>query len=541
MSRPTFVLRVDHASLHRGDQLVLRDIEVTVAPTTRLAVVGPNGVGKSTLLRTLAGLVELEEGRVIREPTDLRVGILDQELPRRDISVADHLAQVTGVTDAQTAFDRATDALAEGRAGAEDDYDRVFAAWMAAGAADFHVRVEATLDQLGLPARIRGQSTGSLSGGEAARVGLAALLLSRFDVTLLDEPTNNLDLAGLAVLEEWVDGLAGGLVVVSHDRRFLERTVSSVLEIHEHHHTATLFHGGWQAFLDERAVALARARADHERYVTERDRLHAAVQRQREWIDRGVSRAVNKPADGDKFRRNWQLDQTEQLAGRAKATRRAADRLEVVDKPWEGWDLRFTVAIASRSGTVVASFEDLVVRRGDFELGPIDERIDWGERIHLAGPNGSGKSTLIATLLGDIEPAAGRARLGSSVVPGVLGQQRDDLGPDHLSLVEAFPLTSGLDQTESRSVLAKFGLAADAVGRPVATLSPGERTRALLALFQARGVNLLILDEPSNHLDLPALDQLEQALEAYDGTLVLVSHDRALLEAMRITRTIDLG
>lgn len=436
MSRPVFALRADRVSLSRGDQPVLRDIDLTVSATSRLAVVGPNGVGKSTLLRTLAGLTEPEHGSVTREPGRLRVGMLDQEL---------------------------------------------------------------------------------------------------------DEPTNNLDAAGLAVLQEWVDGLTGGLVVVSHDRRFLERTISSVLEIHEQHHTATLFHGGWQAFVDERASALARARAEHERYVTERDRLRAAEQRQREWIVRGVSRAVNKPADGDKFRRNWQIDQTEQLAGRARATRKAAERLEVVDKPWEGWDLRFSVAAAARSGTVVATFEDLVLRRGDFELGPIDDRIDWGERVHLAGANGSGKSTLISGLLGDLVPARGRARLGPSVVPGVLGQQRDDFGADDEALVAAFPLRSGLDQTESRSVLAKFGLAAEAVQRPVSTLSPGERTRALLALFQARGVNLLILDEPSNHLDLPALEQLEQALEGYEGTLVLVSHDRALLDSMRITRTIELG
>ena len=541
MSRPTFALRADQVSLSRGDQPVLRAIDLTVSPTTRLAVVGSNGVGKSTLLRALAGVVEPELGVVTREPGDLRVGVLDQELPRSHTPVLDHLAEATGVAAARAAFDRATQAVADGRAGADDEYNRALDAWMAAGAADFDARVEATLDQLGLPKRIGSQATASLSGGEAARVGLAALLLSRFDVTLLDEPTNNLDLAGLAVLEAWVDALVGGLVVVSHDRRFLERTVSSVLEIHEQHHTGTLFHGGWQAFLDERASALARAQAEHERYVAERDRLQAAAQRQREWVDRGVSRAVNRPADGDKFRRRWQIDQTEQLAGRARASRKAAERLEVVDKPWEGWDLQFTVATAARSGTVVATFDDLVIRRGEFELGPIDDRIDWGERIHLAGPNGSGKSTLIATLLGDIEPTRGRAGLGSSVVVGLLGQERGDLGPGDRSLVETFPPRSGLDQTDSRSVLAKFGLSADAVGRPLATLSPGERTRALLALFQARGVNLLILDEPSNHLDLPAIDQLEQALEAFDGTLLLVSHDRALLDALRITRTIDLG
>lgn len=541
MSTPTFALRADHITLYRGDQLILDDVDVAIGATTRMAVVGPNGVGKSTLLQVLAGTVQADTGTVTRSPGDLRVGLLDQELPRTRASVRAHLAAAAGVARAQRAFDDATHKVAEGQTHAADEYDRALVAWMAAGAADFDSRVDATLDQLGLPSRIADQATATLSGGEASRVGLAALLLSRFDVTLLDEPTNNLDAAGLAVLEAWVDQLAGGLVVVSHDRRFLERTVTSVLEIQEHHHTAQTFHGGWTAYLDERAASLARAQADHQRYVDERDRLRAAAQRQREWVDRGASRARKKPADGDKFRRRWAIDQTEQLAGRARASAAAADRLEVVEKPWEGWDLRFTVATAHRSGTVVASLEDLVVRRGDFRLGPIDERIDWGERVHLAGPNGSGKSTLIATLLGDLVPDEGTARLGASVIVGVLGQERDALGADDTPLIDAFPRRSGLDLSASRSVLAKFGLTADAVSRPTATLSPGERTRALLALFQASGVNFLILDEPSNHLDLPALEQLEQALDAYDGTLLLVTHDRALLEAMRITRTITLS
>ena len=541
MSTPTFALRANHITLHRGDQLILDDVDVAIGATTRMAVVGPNGVGKSTLLQVLCGLVEPDTGSVIRSPADLRVGLLDQELSRTSASVRSHLATTTGVANAQRAFDDATRQVAEGYVGAADEYDRALEAWMALGAADFDSRVDATLDQLGLPPRIADQPTSTLSGGEASRVGLAALLLSRFDVTLLDEPTNNLDAAGLAVLEAWVDELAGGLVVVSHDRRFLERTVTSVLEIHEHHHTTQTFHGGWTAYLDERAATLARAKADHQRYVEERDRLQAAAQRQREWVDRGASRARKKPADGDKFRRRWAIDQTEQLAGRARASAAAAERLEVVEKPWEGWDLRFTVATAPRSGAVVASFENLVVRRGDFRLGPIDERIDWGERIHLAGPNGSGKSTLIATMLGDLAPDRGVARLGASVIVGVLGQERDALGADDSPLIDAFPRRSGLDLSESRSVLAKFGLTADAVSRPTATLSPGERTRALLALFQASGVNFLILDEPSNHLDLPALEQLEEALDSYDGTLLLVTHDRALLESMRITRTISLA
>lgn len=540
MSRPPFTLRVNDVSVSRGGHRVLRDINVAISPTTRLAVVGPNGVGKSTLLGVLAGRIAPDRGTVTCEPSTVEVGLLTQELVRGPATVAEHLAAVTGVAAARVAFDRATRAVADGLPGADDLYDHALAGWLRAGAADFETRVGATLDRLGL-AGAAGKATASLSGGEAARVGLAALMSSRFDVTLLDEPTNNLDRAGLETLEAWVDGLDGALVVVSHDRRFLDGAVSSILEIDDHHRTAAVYAGGWTAFVHQREAARARAQAEHDRQVAERDRLRAAAQRQREWIDRGVSRARRRPADGDKHRRRAQIDQTERLAGRARATNTAADRLEVVDKPWTGWELRFVVASAPRSGAVVAAFEDLVLRRGDFELGPVNDRIDWGERVHLAGPNGSGKSTLVAGLLGDIQPSRGRARLGPSVVYGVLDQQRDELGPAQRSLEESFPDRARLDRTGARAMLAKFGLDASAIDRPLSTLSPGERTRALLALFQARGANLLILDEPSNHLDVPALEQLEEALAVYDGTLIVISHDRALVDALRITRTIELG
>ncbi len=541
MSAPSFALNAHQISLTRADRPVLADIDLTIGPATRLAVVGPNGVGKSTLLRVLAGASPTDRGRVVRRPADLRVGLVDQELERSTRSVRDHLATQTGVAAADAAFEAAAAGLADGSEDAAERYEQALHAWSAAGAADFDRRVETTLRRLGLPGRVLDQATASLSGGEAVRVGLATVLLSRFDVTLLDEPTNNLDAGGLAVLEGWVGALAGGLVVVSHDRRFLEHAVTSVLEIDEHDHTATLFHGGWQAYLDERETARARAVSAHQRYVDERDRLRASAQRQREWVDRGVSSARKRPADGDKFRRRWAMDQTEQLAGRARATDRALERLEVVDKPWEGWDLRFTVATAPRSGAVVVETEDLVVQRGDFVLGPITECIEWGEKIHLAGPNGSGKSTFVAAVLGELAPTRGTCRVGPSVVVGVLGQERGGWLADDERLVDVFPAQAGLDMAEARSLLAKFGLDHDAVARPIRTLSPGERTRASLALFQAKGVNLVVLDEPSNHLDLPAIEQLEAALDGYDGTLLLISHDRALLDAVAITRTIRLG
>ncbi len=545
-TRSLFSVAARDIRVERGDRVVLDHVDLTITQDSRIAIVGPNGVGKSTLLQVLARQLTPDHGTVAVSPAATTVGLLRQEfLDAPDghavRSSRDLLAQRTGVAEAQAEFDRATDALAAGASGAADSYAEALARWTRLGVADFDTRLEETAELLGLGQGTLDLAPSALSGGQAARMGLAAVMLSRFDLTLLDEPTNNLDTAGLDFLESWVATHQGGLVLVSHDRAFLERAVDSVLEIDEHSHAATLFHGGWQAFVAERERVRAHAQERHDDYVAERDRLRQRAQRQREWVDKGASRARKHPADGDKHRRNFNIAQTERLAGKARATDRALARLEVVDKPWEGWDLRFSINEAQRSGTIVAALDAAVIRRGDFELGPIDLEIRWGDRVALLGPNGSGKSSLIAALLGRLPVHAGAATLGSGVVVGELDQHRSIFDQGEVSLLRAFEDESGLPNAEARSVLAKFGLDADAVVRPARSVSPGERTRAQLALFQARGVNFLVLDEPTNHLDLVAIEQLESALGNYDGTLLLVSHDRRLLDNVQTNCRVELG
>jgi len=378
-----------------------------------------------------------------------------------------------------------------------------------------------------------------LSGGQAARAELAATLLSRFDVFLLDEPTNDLDLDGLARLEDFVLALTAGAVIVSHDRTFLERTVTSVLEIDEHDHTAQRFDGGWTAYLDERAAARRHAEEAYASYLDQRDTLAERARRQRAWARAGVARAVNQPDDGDKHVKRWRVASAEARAGDARRTERALARLTAVEKPWEGWDLRLRIAEASRSGQVVARLDGAVVERGTFRLGPVDLEVDRGDRVAVVGPNGGGKTTLLGALLGRIPVTSGAQWLGPGVVVGELDQTRDRLATDR-PLVESFPAATGLLVPDARTLLAKFGLGANEVQRRLSSLSPGERTRAVLALLAARGVNTLVLDEPTNHLDLPAIEQLEQALETFDGTLLLVTHDRALLDAVETTRVVDV-
>jgi ATPase subunit of ABC transporter with duplicated ATPase domains len=228
-------------------------------------------------------------------------------------------------------------------------------------------------------------------------------------------------------------------------------------------------------------------------------------------------------------------ERSEQQASKVRATERALERLDAVDKPWEGWRLQLRLAPGRGGGDVVAVLEGAVVERGAFRLGPVDLDVRRGDRVAITGPNGGGKSTLLAALLGRMPLAAGSARLGPSVVVGEIEQERAGLfGAPRL--LDAFVERSGLRPQDARALLAKFGLDADRVDRAAADLSPGERTRALMAVLSAREVNCLVLDEPTNHLDLEAIEQLEEALDGYEGTLLLVTHDRRMLQRVAITR-----
>ena len=307
------------------------------------------------------------------------------------------------------------------------------------------------------------QPTATLSGGEAARSSLASLLLSRYDVFLLDEPTNDLDLDGLERLERWILGLDAPVLLVSHDRTFLERAITDVVEIDHHTHRAEWYSGGWSAFLAERELARLHAQQRFDEYDTKRSALQHRAQREREWATQGQSK-VKKSGENDKHIRHFKINQTEQLAGRAARTQKAAERLEVVDEPREPWELRLTIPTAGRSGDVVATLRGAEVDRGGFRLGPVDLDLRSGDRVALVGANGSGKTTLIAVLLGRIEPTAGTASLGASVVVGEIEQARSELLGDD-SLLDAFTAGTGLSIADARTLLAKFGLGAEHVHR----------------------------------------------------------------------------
>jgi len=517
-----------------GHRTLFADLSLTVAPGDVVGVVGANGAGKSTLLRILAGVDQPQAGTVSLAPSDAFVGWLPQEHERTGgETIAAYIARRTGCAQATTEMESTAEALGSGAPGADDAYSLAFDRWMASGAADLEDRIPAVLADLGLDLGADALMTG-LSGGQAARVALAALLLSRFDVVLLDEPTNDLDLDGLARLEAFVQGLRGGVILVSHDREFLARCVTTVVELDLAQNSVAVYDGGYEAFLEERAVAKRHARERYEEFANTKADLVSRARTQREWSSQGVRNAMKKNPDNDKIRRAASSESSEKQAQKVRQMESRIARLTEVEEPRKEWQLQFSIGQAPRSSAVVATLRNVVARQGDFTLGPVNLQLNGGERIGITGPNGAGKSTLLRLLLGTQEPDDGDASMGASVAIGEIDQARGLLdGGRHLGdAVEA--VLVDWNSADVRTLLAKFGLKADHTSRTVDSLSPGERTRAALALLQARGVNLLVLDEPTNHLDLPAIEQLEEALESYEGALLLVTHDRRLLENVRL-------
>ncbi|HEX7627138.1 MAG TPA: ABC-F family ATP-binding cassette domain-containing protein [Gaiellaceae bacterium] len=506
---------------------VLDRVSLVVSPGDRVGIVGPNGIGKSTLLRVLAGLERPDAGRVISNGA---VGYLPQEPEARTgETVRDYLARRTGVGAAEREMD-ALAARLHDEPGLATAYSEALDRFLALGGEDFEARVGAALDTVGLGRR-SDRELASLSGGEAARAALAAILLARFDVFLLDEPTNNLDFAGLAQLEQFLDGLAAGVVLVSHDRAFLDRTINRVVEIEGETRRVHEYAGTWSEYEAARARARARHEAAYADYVDEQERLSSllAVRRQQAHLLGGERKLARQTGGSDRRATNA-------LRGKVNQAKNHLERLDEVEKPWTPWRLELEFASAPPTGTI-AELAGAIVEVGSFVLGPVDLELRFGDRLAVVGANGSGKTTLIRALVGDLPLVRGSRRAGSGAVFGELTQARDLFSK---VLLDDFTELSGLTTTDARTLLAKFALGADDVSRPAASLSPGERTRAGLALLSARGVNCLILDEPTNHLDLEAIEELETALETYYGCLVVVTHDRRFLDRLNVTRTIGL-
>jgi ATP-binding cassette subfamily F protein 3 len=494
---------------HSGDVL-FDGVSFKVERKDRLALAGPNGAGKTTLLRQLAGLVSIDGGELALQK-GTRIALHDQRPPA--LSPRPLREYVLSGTADLAAVEEELRTLENAMAGGDHEpatmrrYSEAQARLEHAGGYDWRDRAASVVRGLGFTDADLDRPLSTFSGGELTRASLARALASQPDLLLLDEPTNHLDIESLEWLESMLKTLDAAVILVAHDRWFLEAVTTAVLELEGG--KSVYFPGAWHVWRREAA-----ARAIHQ--------AKTAV-RQAEQIER-LERFV------ERFR--YKASKARQAQMKIKQIKKLeAVRVQKPEERRRG--LGFEFLKPARSGRDVAVVEDLSLSAGDKELlDGASFAIERGEHVALVGPNGSGKTTLLETLLGERAPAGGKLRLGHGVETAYFSQHEAELD-ERGSVLDAAMSGTGLKRPEAQNLLGRFLFSGwDEHEKPVAVLSGGERRRLALAITVASGANFLVLDEPTNHLDLESREALEAALEAFPGTVLLVSHDRALLDAV---------
>lgn len=516
---------------------ILDNVSFSINPGQRIGLVGPNGCGKTTLLRILASIEQPDKGYVARNPGNLRIGYLPQGmLLDPELRLEDVLNSATGDnTFIEERITRLAQELAENPLdrNIQSAYDSALQSLQAPDKKDPRM-VSGILEAFGLDRLDHNQPVGKFSGGQKTRLSLVLVLLEQPQLLLLDEPTNHLDIAMLEWLEGWLNRYSGPALIVSHDRTFLDRTVTHIFNLDPETHSIHEYPGNYSDYLEQFQAERDRLNATYKDQVYEIQRIRQDIQRTKQhaaWVENtttsrqpGVRRYAKKVA--------------RKAASREVKLDRYLKSDERVEKPKDSWQIKFdaegitsTQVRMSRLGRDAFLTQNLAA--GYPGVPPLLEnlnlRVQAKQRIVITGPNGSGKTTLLRTLAGEIPPLNGSIMFGASVKVGYMSQEQEFLNPGK-SVLETTQNLVALNETDIRSLLHHFLFTGDDVLRPVELLSYGERARLLLAMLVLEGCNLLLLDEPINHLDIPSRERFEAALLQFDGTILAVVHDRYFIQ-----------
>jgi ATP-binding cassette subfamily F protein 3 len=526
------MLSVQGIAKSYGVETVLDEVSFVVNAGERVGLVGPNGCGKSTLLRIIAGEEQPDQG-VVALPGAATLGYLRQGLtptpglPLIEAALAGYSAWAAARQEVHEIAEQMAQAGSEEIAALLAQYDRAAAAFEALGGYDIERQAEALLGQLGLGGLDPQTPVDQLSGGEQTRLLLAGVLLAAPDLLLLDEPTNHLDIAMLEWLESFLAGFRGAALIVSHDRVFLDRTVSRILALDGRSHTVREYTGTYSDYETAHAQEVER---QWQSWKADR----AEERRMREDIHRTKMQAMSvelTTTPGEPGVRRIARKVAKKAVSRGKKLDRFLSSEERVERPDRHWQMRLDFGEMPRGGQEVIALSGVGHRfnGSDWLFREVDALLAHGERIALLGPNGSGKSTLLRIITGEIAPEAGAVRIGANVRIGYMPQKQEAL-PAGATPLETVLGTATLSETDARNLLHYFLFAGDEVFTPVGKLSYGERARLLLARLVLGGANCLVLDEPVNHLDIPSRLRFEEALNAFPGAALIVTHDRAFID-----------
>lgn len=475
---------------------VLKSVSFSIGRGQKMALIGNNGSGKSTLLKILAGL-EKEDKGVVRFDPDAKIGYVPQDLVfSQDEIVEDFLCH--GYSERDGAFDQRMHLLLKGFGFMDTDLKK---------------------------------NCSALSGGQGRKICLIKAFLDGSNVFLLDEPTNDLDLPAILCLERLLMNVDATVIVASHDRRFLDHVVHKILEINDISHTASVANGVYSEYL---AASIKKRERILAQYAAQQDEVARLKNRAKELKARNQQGNVWEGSDNDTLLRGFKRNRSIRSGKRAKAIEKRIDQMDVIEKPFERKPLEFLLSKNAKQGNRDISLEQVVAGYPNaFQTQPCTLHFSFGKRVGVVGLNGAGKSTLLRTMTGRMAPIQGEVRIGSGIRFGHLTQEHDSLDRTSTPL-RAFQQKTDLVPEKIFLLMDIFGIDTHRATDLIDTLSPGNRVRLILAIFYAQRVNVLILDEPTNHLDIEALLALEEALASFEGTVILISHDRTFIENIKM-------
>ena len=522
------MLTAHHIHKTYGVQSILQDISFSISDNERVGLIGPNGCGKTTLMRILAGIEQPDSGIVSSTRPNLRIGYLAQGMdfhPDQTLEAALNLHSVSQA-ELETEIISLASALSSNPndSAIQAKYDTVLHQF-----SSLQSPVTAILAPLGLSELPLETPISHLSGGQKTRLMLARVLLDEPHLLLLDEPTNHLDIEMLEWLESWLTRFNGAVLIVSHDRAFLDNTVTSILELDPKTQSMKAYPGDYSDYLEFKQREFEKQYDEYQDQIIELRKLHNAARHLRRISQ---FKKGGKSDTNDKFAKGFFGNRTTHTARRAlRIEKRIEETLEEdrKEKPIQNWQMKLDFGAPAHQSKDVLITDKLSVGYDKPLLSDLNLHIRAGQRIALTGPNGTGKTTLIRTIAGKLEPLAGNLKLGATVKLGYMTQEQELLDPS-LSAMRSAQNVADFNETEARNFLHYFLFKGDHALRATAELSFGERARLQLALLVAQGCTFLLLDEPINHLDIPSRARFEEALANFKGTILAVVHDRYFIE-----------
>lgn len=530
------MLRVKGVSTSHGSQTVLADVSLTLGDGQKAALVGANGAGKSTLLKIIAGLVAPDSGGV--EIGTETISYLPQEIDLSEIeqSIEAYLRQSAGLTELETMM-RQTEANLDSPE-SFSLYGELQERYRTLDGYTFEPRMHTILAGLGLASVSTDRPIATLSGGQRTKVALTSVLLKNASILLLDEPTNNLDLSANIWLESYLSNVDATCLIVSHDRRFIDRIVTKVFEIDWFTRNITCHTGTYTEFLEGKKRQLARELQEYNAQQKELDSIAKSIRDKQDWSTAGQRQVT---ADNDKYLRGFRRDRSAKVAAAAKSIERQRDSIDRINLTRQREPLVIQLEPEPQGkGTAIALKNVVAGYNNGFRTQPLNIEVSRTDRIGLIGLNGSGKSTILKAISGELPPITGHVAYGQGVIVGDLMQGHENLARFN-TVTDFLDQIEGIDAQQAHHILDRFHFRREDINRQIASLSPGERSRLLLASFVVRSVNVLVLDEPTNHLDLDGLLAIEDVLKTYRGAVVFASHDRYFLKSIGSTKLFEVS